>query len=160
MPSREEFAAECREVSRDMRRLPAEVKAALRARSKAEVAEPMAADIRTGGRSVYARRVAPMAKVRSNADPTIVVGGARRVASGGASTRDLVFGAVFGGQNRVSAVPARAGRKAHRRHSTRQFAGERDPFMYRTVFANVDRYLERWGDIIETEVRKVLNNGQ
>lgn len=160
MPGPEEFAAECREVSRSMRRLPAEVKRALRARSRAEVAEPMAADIRTGGRSVYARTVAPTARVRSNADPTIVLGGARRIASGGASGRDLVFGAVFGGGRKVGTVKATGRTKAHRRRTTRQFASGRDPFVYRTVFSNVEEYLDRWATIITDEVRKVFPNAE
>ena len=119
----------------------------------------MAADIRTAGRSVYARRVAPLAKVRSNADPTIVVGGVKRVASGGAKGRDLVFGAVFGGGSRTSVVRGTSRAKGHTRHTTRQFR-TRDPFMYRSAFANVDRYLESWADIVEDEIRKRLPDGK
>ena len=142
-----------------MRRLPAEVKRTLRARTKEEVADPMATDIRAAGRGVYSRRVAPTAKVRSNADPTIVVGGARKVASGGAKGRDLVFGAHFGGGSRVTAIPTRPGRAGHRRHTTRQFAGTKDPFVFYTVGRNAARYLELWADVITDTIRKELGNG-
>lgn len=148
----EEFAAECRETSRKLRRLPATVRVYLRRHVKERVAQPAADDIRKAGRTVYARRVAPTARARAGADPTVVVGGARRVASGGARARDLVFGANFGGGGRVRAIPARPGRAGYRRVTTNQFAGRRDPFVFATVGRNLDRYLEAWAGIVDEAV--------
>lgn len=159
MPTPREFAAECREASRNLRRLPVEVRRELRRRVKDEVAQPIAADIRAAGHSVYARRVAATTRVRAAADPTIVAGGAKRVASGGARGRDLVFGTHFGGGSRVTAIPARPGRRGYRRHTTRQFAGRHDPFVFGTVGRNLDRYLELWAGIIDDVVEKVIPRG-
>ncbi|MBD3782445.1 MAG: hypothetical protein IE926_05725 [Micrococcales bacterium] len=154
-----EFVTACREASRQLRRLPVEVRRELRTRVRAEVADPIAQDVRGAGRSVYARRVAPTARVRSAADPTIVVGGSRRVASGGATGRNLVFGAHFGGGRRTTAVPATSRHRGYRRRSTRQFAGQRDPFVFGTVNRNLDRYLERWAGIIDDVVERVIGHG-
>lgn len=159
MATAEDFARECKDQARAVRRLPSEVRSALRSRVKAEVAEPMAADIRTSARTVYGQRVAGTAKVRAAADPTIVVGGAKRVASGGARARDLVFGIHFTAGRRVTIVPARTGRKGYRRPSTRQFVGRRDPFVFRTVAAQFDTYLDRWADIITETVEKGIEDG-
>lgn len=155
----EQFSDQCRQASRSLRRLPAEVRSELRARVKAEVAEPVADDVRRAGSTLYARRAAGTTRVRAGADPTVVVGGAKRVASGGARGRDLVFGAHFGGGSRVTAIPTRPGRRGHRRHTTRQFAGKRDPFVFSTIARNAGRYLEMWADIItETIERNVTRN--
>lgn len=156
MATPEDFARSCKDASRQLRRLPKEVRAQLRTRVRAEVAEPIAQDVRAGGTSLYARRVAPTTKVRAQADPTIVVGGARRVASGGAKGRELVYGAMFGGGNRVKAVPAQSGRRGYRRRTTRQFAGRRDPFVFRIVDRNLDRYLQRWAGIVDDVVGSTL----
>lgn len=119
----------------------------------------MAGDIRTGASTVWGHRVAATTKVRAAADPTIAVGSAKRVASGGAKGRDLVFGLHFPAGRRVTIVPARAGRKGYRRRSTQQFAGKRDPFVFRTIGRRVDSYLDRWADIItETIERDVDGN--
>ena len=156
MPTPDEFAAACRDTSRALRRLPKDVKGELRSRVRAEVAEPIAADVRSGGSSVYARRLGPTTRVRAQADPTIVVGGAARVASGGAKGRDLVYGTNFGGGSRVTPVPARAGRRGYRRRTTRQFAGRTDPFVFRTVGRNLDRYLVLWASIVDDVVGQHL----
>lgn len=142
-----------------MRRLPADVKRELRTRSKAEVAEPIAQDVRAAGTTIYARRVAGTTRVRSQADPTIVVGGSRRVASGGARGRQLVFGVNFGGGGRVKAIPSRPGRSGHRRVTTNQFKGRQDPFVFSTVFRNIDRYLGLWADIVTETIEKGVRRG-
>lgn len=151
----DEFARECREVSRALRRLPREVRTALRDRVRPEVAEPMASDVRAAGTSVWARRVAATTRTGAGADPRIVVGSAKRVTTGGATARDLVFGINFPAGTKIKAVPAKAGRRGHRRHSTRQFVGRRDPFVFSTIGRNVGEYLERWADIVADTVAEV-----
>lgn len=148
----EEFARECRETARNMRRLPKDLRGALRVNVRSQVAIPIADDIRSAGRSVYARRVAGTVRTRSSGDPTIVVGGAKRVASGGAKGRDLVFGTNFGGGNRIKAVPRSDSHRGYRRHSTHQFRRQRDPFVFRTVGQNLDRYLDLWAGIVDKVV--------
>lgn len=155
----EEFARECRETARNLRRLPLGLRYGLRNQVKNEVAEPIAQDIRSSGRSVYARRVAPTTRVRAAADPMVVVGGAKRVASGGARGRDLVFGTNFGGGERIKAVPRPAGERrryarGYRRHSTHQFRNQRDPFVFRTIGRNLDQYLELWAGVVDKAVNE------
>ena len=150
----EEFARECGEVSRRLRRLPVTLRAALRSRVRSEVAEPMAADIRAAGSTVYGRRVAPTTRVRAGADPTIVTGSARRVVSGGGTARDLVFGIHFPAGNRITAIPAQNGVRGHRRRTTRQFSRTADPFVPVTVDRNVETYLETWADIVTETVEE------
>lgn len=142
-----------------MRRLPIDVRRELRTRVKSEVAGPIAQDVRSAGSTSYGRRVAGTTRVRAQADPTIVVGGAKRIVSGGAKGRDLVFGTHFGGGSRVTAVPARSGRRGYQRRSTRQFAGRRDPFVFGTVARNLDRYLDLWAGIVDDVVGKVIGRG-
>lgn len=155
---RSQFARECRQASRDLRRLPAEIRKALGRRVRDEVAEPLAGSIRTAGSGVYARRVAPTTRVRAGTDPTLVVGGAKRVASGGARGRDLVFGTNFGGGRRVTAVPARSGRRGHRRHTTKQFT-RREPFVFGTIARELGRTFDRWVGIVDDAVDQVMRRG-
>lgn len=126
---------------------------------KTDVAELIAGDVRQAGSTVYARRTAATTRVRAQADPTIVVGGAKRVASGGARGRDLVFGTNFGGGGRLTAVPRQNGHRGYRRFSTNQFRGRRDPFVFATVGRNLDRYLDRFADVVDDIVQKVMTRG-
>jgi hypothetical protein len=96
----EEFASACRDTSRQLRKLPADVRRALAARVKGEVAEPLAGAVRSAGSGTYARRVAATTKVRASADPKIVVGGQRRITSGGATGRQVTAAASPGSSSR------------------------------------------------------------
>lgn len=144
----------CREASRDLRRLPREVKAALKARTRPEVADPLAAEIRSTYRGRYAAVLSAATKTRTSGDPKIVVGGARRVVSGGASPRDLVFGDQFGGGKKVAEVTRRTkrGSVTYRRHTTRQF-GPAKPTIYPTISREIPRVLDRFATIIEEVFR-------
>jgi len=155
----EEFAQQCRETSRQMRRLPAELRRTLAQRSKAEVAEPLAAKISAAASGPYGRALSASVKTRAAADPQIVVGGARRVVSGGASARQLVYGVEFGGGSRVKAIPATPRRRGHRRHTTRQFVGKHAPFVFPTIGANIDTVLESFADIVDDVLGEVVTDG-
>lgn len=145
----EEFAQECRASSRQLRRLPAEVRKALAGRVRDEVARPLADDITAAARtgSIYAQRLSGSVKVRASGDPTITVGGARRIVSGGGKARDLVWGTNFGGGKRTTAVPSKGGRRGYRRRSTEQFR-RREPFVFGTVGRRLEATFERWADIV------------
>jgi hypothetical protein len=151
----EEFASACRDTSRQLRKLPADVRRALAARVKGEVAEPLAGAVRSAGSGTYARRVAATTKVRASADPKIVVGGQRRITSGGATGRQLVFGTEFGGGNRVGVVRSTARRRGHRRRVTRQFVAQRSPFVFRTVAREAGPAFDRWAGIVDDELGKL-----
>lgn len=144
----------CRDASRDLRRLPRDVKAALKVRTRPEVADPLAGTIRSTFRGPYAAALSTATKSRASGDPKIVVGGARRVVSGGASPRDLVFGDQFGGGKRVGTVTRRTrhGSTTYRRRTTAQFKTAR-PTIYPTIRRELPHVLDRFATIIE----EVLN---
>lgn len=159
MATGSDFAAACKDASRQMRRLPAELRRTLATEVRDEVAEPMAADIRSAWHGPYAAALSGATKARVQTDPQVVVGGARRVVSGGASARDLVFGTEFGGGRRVKAIPARAGRRGHRRRTTQQFPAGGQHAVYGTIGRNLTRYLESWADAVDKIVGKVMGDG-
>ena len=158
MSTGQEFARECKEAARNLRRLPKELRRALSNEVRDQVAEPLAADIRAAWSGPYARALSAATKTRAAADPQIVVGGSRRVVSGGASARDLVFGAEFGGGRRVTVIPTRPGRRGHRRHTTRQF-GRGQHAVFGTIEATLDRTFQRWADVVEKVAGDVIDNG-
>lgn len=159
-----------------MRRLPKELRRALGREVKDTVAEPLAADIRSAWRGPHAHVLSAATKARVSTDPQIVIGGSRRVVSGGASPRDLVFGNEWGGGKRIALVNRRrtagrgrvsaaerasAGRRIHRRHTTRQFPRQGQHAVYGTIHATLDRSFERWVTAVNQIIDKVvLTNGR
>lgn len=154
-----EFAKECDAAAKQLRRLPSDLRRALARDVRDKVAAPLADKVRAAGTGVYGTRVAGTTKVRAGADPTIVLGGAKRIASGGAKGRDLVFGTEFGGHSRVTAIPRTSRRAGHRRRSTRQFARGRSPFIFRTVARNLDTTFDTWCDLIDEHLDEELRRG-
>lgn len=159
MATGSEFATACKTASRNMRRLPAELRRALANEVRDAVAEPLAADIRYAWSGPYRFPLSQATKARVQTDPQVVIGGSRRVVSGGASARDLVYGEEWGGGKRVKAIPARPGRRGHRRRTTRQFAGPGQHAVYGTIARTLPRSLERFGDAVEKIIGKVMGNG-
>lgn len=150
----DEFARECDDAAKAVRRLPRDLRRAFAQRTRDEVAEPLAARMRASGGGVYGRRVSATAKARSQADPTIVVGGARRVASGGASARDLLWGNEFGGGKKVRALVGNARRRGHRRRTTQQFVRNQSPFLYNTLSRSWDWALDKWATIADETINE------
>lgn len=159
MATGSDFAAACKDASRKMRRLPAELRRALANEVRDSVAEPLAADIRGAWSGPHARVLSAATKARVQTDPQVVVGGARRALSGGASARDVVFGDEFGGGRRVKAIPARPGRRGHRRRTTQQFPGQGQHAVYGTIARGLEKYLDRWADAVERIVGKEMGDG-
>lgn len=153
MASPEEFAQECEAAAKALRRIPKELRRALAAEVKTEVAEPMASKIRSAARGPWASRLSWQTKARAAADPQVVIGGVKKIVSGGANARQLIYGTEFGGGRRVTRVPARAGRKGYRRESTNQFIQNHTPYVFPTLRANSDFVLDAFADI----VLKVIN---
>lgn len=150
------FGDEAKQAARQLRRLPAEVRKELGRRSRTEVAEPLAQRITAAASGPYGRVIARAGavKARNGADPLLVVGGARRVASGGANARQLVYGAEFGGGSRVTAVPGSSRRRAYRLRSTRQFIRNRSPFVFPTIRDSIPEVLDRFADIVGDVLNK------
>lgn len=142
-----------------MRRLPAELRRALAREVKTAVADPLAGDIRAAWTGPYAPALSGATKTRVATDPQVIIGGSRRVVSGGASARDLVFGTEWGGGKRVKAIPGNARRRGHRRATTRQFAGAGQHAVYGTVARTMDRSLERFADAVDKIVGQVIGRG-
>lgn len=159
MAAGSDFETACKAAARQMRRLPAELRRALANEVRDDVAEPLAADIRGAWRGPYAHVLAAGTKARVQTDPQVVIGGSRRVVRGGGSVRDLVFGAEWGGGKRVKPIPARPGRRGHRRRTTQQFPSTGQHAVFGTVSRTMDRSLERWADVVERIVGKVMDDG-
>ena len=158
MSSMEEFAAECDQVARSLRRLPKDVRRALASDVKTEVAAPLAAKIGSAATGPYGAVLATATKARASAEPVIVVGGGRKVVSGGATPRDLVFGTEFGGGKRRSRVPRNAKHVGYSRAGTNQFKPAR-PFVFPTIGREGDWVLDRFADIVLKALDEGLSDG-
>lgn len=145
----DDFTQAARNAARDLRRVPAELRKRLGREVRDDVAEPLAGEIRASFDGPYRAVLVGAVKTRIQGDPMIVVGGARRVLSGGASVRDVVFGDEFGGGSRRRVVSSTPRRKAHLRHTTRQFAGGGRGNILGTIRTQAETTFERWADTVE-----------
>lgn len=152
------FADECDVVARAMRRIPSDLRKSLSGEVQENVARPLAEKIAAAAHGPHANALRAGVKARKLADPTIVVGGARRLVSGGATIRQLAPGNEWGGGKRTTRVPSRPGRRGYRMRSTNQFVPAH-PFIYPTISENYDWAIERWSDVVEDLVGKALNDG-
>lgn len=157
MASMADFAAECEAAAKALRRMPADVRRALAAEVKSEVAVPLAAKIGAAATGPYAARISGAVKARAAADPTIVAGGGRRVVSGGATPRQLIPGTEWGGGVRVTQVYPRRGR-AHRRRTTNQFVPAH-PFIFPTISKQMPTVLDQFAGIVLRSIDKGLTHG-
>jgi len=153
------FATSCKDTSRQLRRLPAELRKALASEVQAQVADPLAGKIAQAFQGPWAAPLARSTKARKLADPTIVVGGARRVVSGGASARQLVYGATFGGGSRVSSVTrrTRSGTTSYKVHTTRQFRGKGRDDVFNTIRSQGAWVLTQFATIVDDVLGKAVN---
>lgn len=151
MGTSDDFERALRETARGMRRLPADVRRAIAARATAEVAQPVAQAMAARFTGPWARVLAAGTKARKQADPTIVVGGARRVVSGGASVRQLAYGNEWGGgvrRARVSRSTRGGGRSTtYTARVTRQFRTPH-PAVIPTIRAESGAMLDAWAGIV------------
>ena len=160
----DEFARSCKDTARSMRRLPKELRQALSSEVQPRIAEPLAGKIAQAYAGPWAAALAASTKARKLADPTIVIGGRRRVVSGGASGRQLVYGATWGGGGvRVSTVTRRTrngGRPAtYKAKTTRQFRGKANDRIFPTIRANGAWVLDEFAGIVDDVIRKGGMNG-
>lgn len=158
MTGLDEFAAECDHAARLLRRVPSQLRKALASEVQSEVSAPLATRIGAAATGPYARALSGSVKARAQADPTIVIGGTRKVVSGGASPRQLVYGTEFGGGARSTAVPTRPGRRGYKRRSTNQFVPAH-PFIFDTLSANTAWALDRFADITLKVLNEVVTDG-
>lgn len=159
MATPEEFSAECRLASKNLRRVPRELRRALSSEVKNQVAVPLASRVGSAARGPWSRVLQAGTKARAGADPTIVVGGLRPKLSGGAGPRQVVFGAEFGGGKRLTAVPRTARHRGYRRYSTNQFRANKTPFVFPTIAKNLPWVLDQFADISMTTLNKEVNRG-
>lgn len=158
MSDLEEFGQECKEVARKMRRIPSELRRALASEVKDEVATPLASKIAASTSGPWASELASAVKARKLTDPTIVIGGSKKLVSHGASARDLVFGTEFGGGKRITAVPRNEKHRGYRRRSTNQFVPDH-PFVYSTIAKNGEWIMDRFAEIVIRVLEKGVNDG-
>lgn len=154
MATPEDFARACREAARNTRRLPKDLKDALKSRTRPEVTEPLSAVIAHAATGSHAAVLSAGVKARTSTTPDIVVGGTRPRSSGGAGPRDLIYGTEFGGSNRRGSVRTSSRARAHTRRTTRQFT--RRPFVFRTIADRAGWVLDRYAGIVDDVLDKVL----
>jgi hypothetical protein len=156
MATTDDFERACRDTSRQLRRVPAELRRTLAAEVSARVADPLAARIASRWSGPYAAVLSAATRSRKGADPVLVVGGRRPVTSGGAAASQLVYGTEFGGGKRKT----RTARGTQRRRrggagetavydlrSTQQFT-RRAPAIIPTLRADAPAAIERWSDVV------------
>jgi hypothetical protein len=155
------FARACKDTSRQLRRIPADLRRELSSQVQPQVAVPLAAKIANNLTGPWATPLAASTKARKLADPTIVIGGAKRVVSGGASARQLVYGVTFGGGSRVTTTTRRTrngGRPTtYKLPSTRQFRGKGNDQVFGTIRAEGAWVLEQFANIVDDVLGKALN---
>lgn len=155
-----EFANRCRTAGRGLRRVPTQVRRDLVDQVTPEIAQPLAADIAAAFRGPWAAQLATGTKARRLAEPTIVVGGARRVVSGGAGVRDLVFGAQFGGGKKITTVhrKTRHGSTKYKAHTTRQFS-KPAPTIFPTIRERLPWVLDEFARLVLNTVNREMTDG-
>lgn len=143
------FERSCRDTSRQLRRLPADLRRGLASDVQPLVAVPLAAKIADTFTGPWAPALATATKARKVADPTIIVGGARRVVTGGASARDLVYGAQWGGGKRIGTVTRRTrrGSTSYRARTTAQFRAPHET-IFPTIRAQGGWVLDQFAEIV------------
>jgi hypothetical protein len=152
-----EFAAQCKATARLIRRLPPELRRELGRQVKPKVADPLAASVRADWVGPHRAVLSAGTKTRVAGDPQLVVGGARRVLSGGGSVRSVVFGDEFGGGSRRIVVSSTSRRRAHRRHTTRQFARAGYGRLFGTVRNQLEPTFDRWASIVDDVLRGITS---
>lgn len=156
----DEFTAQCRVAARGLRRLPSDLRRGIAGDVQEQVAAPLADRVGAAARGPWAAQLRAATKARKLADPTIVIGGSRKVVSGGANPRQLVYGTEFGGGKRRTAVPSRPGRRGYTRVTTRQFANNHAPFVFRTVGENFDWAIDRFAGIVLDRLEGAVDDGR
>lgn len=154
----DEFAAECRHAARGLRRLPKDLRRDVAREVKDRIAEPLAGHVGRAFVGPYARVLQAATKARAQADPQIVVGGARPRLRNGATPRDLVFGNEYGGGRKVAVIPRGNGHKGYRRLSTMQFVPAR-PSIMETVADHTPEALDEFADIVLERLEEAVDRG-
>lgn len=130
--------------------MPDDLKRAMVDHVTAEVAEPLAADVRASAYGPYGPRVT--VRVAKGVEPALRAGGARKAFSGGASGAQVFYGNEFGG-GRSRTWYVTSSRTGHRysvhRATTRQFRRPPRPFVLSTFAAERDDITERWGQVLD-----------
>lgn len=170
----DDLAAQARAVARALRSVPAEVRRDIGREVKAQVVEPLVEAVASAaGGGPWGSVIAGGVKARTGTEPTLVVGGATAVLSGGGAVRDVVWAVEFGAnpekksivnrerstskrggakRGRVTAGEVRAQRAAGKvifvRRSARQFIGRHRPFLAPTFRREEVAITEAWADIV------------
>ncbi len=151
MPGNDAFERACRDAARSLRRVPKELRQTIAADSRDEVAAPLVQALQHAAVGPWARQLAAGTKARKAADPTVVIGGARPVVSGGAGVRQLVYGNQWGGGKRVTTVTR--GRSRYRLRSTRQFRTPH-PYIIRTLSQQGGAVLDAWARLVMRAIER------
>ena len=110
--------------------------------ARPDAATLLADAIRSTVSGPYGPALASAVTIRDSADVTeVVVGGTRRVLSGGATASDLAPGVEYGGGRRIGTVRASRRARSYRRHTTRQFT--RRPYLRPAIAKAAEAVVDR-----------------
>ena len=146
------FRDEVRALGRRLRGLDADLKAEIKRRGREEVALPMTRFVTAAAaHSRWAPKLTSSVKAMGGITPSIKLTAARPVFSGGACTRDVVPGAVWGhGGTSTRVITPRTGQAPYRRHTTVQFRGPGTDFVFTPIVGdNGTRLLDAWSGLID-----------
>lgn len=155
MAVRDPFAGASRDAAKALRRLPAEARKVTGREVQERVAEPLAEAVRqryTAGPPMVAA-LAQAVKTRVQVEPVLVVGGARRLVSGGAKGRQLVYGVEFGSGSvvkRARQLGATGRARGSTRGTTAQFAGPGHDVVFGTFRARAEQTYTAWLGVLDT----------
>lgn len=151
------FVRETRGAARALRALPAALDETLRRDLTSTVAEPLAARVRRDYTGPWAQTLAAATAVTTTAgSPTITVGGSTRRVSGGATGRQLVYGAQYGSRGRTATVRRRTrrGTTTYRARTGRQFTGKATPTIDRTLRQAGPWVLDRVASLVDAVLER------
>lgn len=144
-----------RDTAAALRALPAQVETAVRDHGHREVAEPMAALVRQAARgSRWHPKLASGISAEPGPAPALRLSTARPVFSGGASTRDVVPGALWGRGGRSTSVVSPRGRASYRpTTTTAQFRPAGVDYAWAPITGGT-RLVDAWADLIDDAITR------
>jgi len=156
------FERAAKDAARQLRKMPKELRKEMGRHVQQRVAVPLAGYVADAARGAtpWGVKIAPVVKARLQGDPTIAIGAARKVFSGGASVNQVVYGANWGGGRRRKATARRLGGNPYTRSSTAQFIRGSSEFIYSTFRAKAEWALNEWVQVLDPYLTEWESGGQ
>lgn len=154
-----DFANGCRAAASQLRALPSALRRDLDQEVLHVVVEPLARKVAQAWSGPYAGLLSQATSARLADSPEVVVGGATRQLSGGATAGTLVGGVEYGARDRVTQVNPRRRQRPYKRHSTRQLPRQGQKALTGTMERNADATFTKWVDLVNRLTDRVISRG-